>query len=65
MDNAILFHRKAIHEDSEFADAHFNLARALEKFVDMEGAREHWQRYLDLDSSSEWATYIKRRLDGK
>lgn len=62
LDNALLFYRKALHEDPAFADAHFNLARVLEKFGDREGMREHWLRYLDLDPASEWARYIRERL---
>ena len=60
-----LFHRKTIHEGPEFDDAHFNLARVLERVGDTKGTKDHWERYLDLDSSSEWAIYIKRRLDRK
>jgi tetratricopeptide (TPR) repeat protein len=63
LENAILLYRKALHEDPEFADAHFNLARAFEKAGNMEEAIEHWQRYLDLDSFSEWANCAKRRLN--
>lgn len=63
LDNAILFYLKALHEDPEFADAHFNLARVLEAVGEVVKARAHWRRYLDLDPSSEWADYVKRRLD--
>ncbi|RLB05302.1 MAG: hypothetical protein DRG50_07425 [Deltaproteobacteria bacterium] len=63
LNNAILFYQKAIHEDPEFADAHFNLARALERIGDIKGAEKHWRSYLNLDPTSEWAEYIRRRLD--
>jgi len=45
--------RKTLHEDPEFADAHFNLARALERMGDRKGADEHWKANLDLDPGSE------------
>src|SRR5579863_677497 len=45
-----------------FADAHYNLARIYEKLNATAKARAHWQRYLDYDSSSEWADYARQRL---
>lgn len=63
LDNAILFYRKAIHEDGEFADAYFNLGRTLEKAGDPQGAGACWRRYLELEPDSEWADYIRGRLD--
>jgi tetratricopeptide (TPR) repeat protein len=63
--NAVLFYTKTLREDPDFADAHFNLGRVLERVGDLEGAQEHWRRYLELDGSSEWADYLRRRLEGK
>ncbi len=65
LDNAILFYQKAIGEDADFADAHFNLARVLEKSGDLEGAKQHWRRYLELEPSGEWADFIRRLLEEK
>lgn len=56
LENAVLFYKKAIHEDPEFADAHFNLARILEGQGEKEDAREHWLYYLRLDTNSKWVT---------
>ncbi len=60
---AAIFYQKAIHGDPEFPDAHFNLAMVLEGIGDLPGARRHWQRYLELNPGSQWADYIRRRLD--
>lgn len=61
--SAAIFYRKAIQGDPEFADAHFNLAMVLEGIGDGPGARSHWQRYLELNPASQWADYIKKRLE--
>jgi tetratricopeptide (TPR) repeat protein len=61
--SAALFYRKAVLEDPEFADAHFNLAMVLEGIGDLSGAKNHWKQYLELNPASQWADYIKRRLD--
>jgi tetratricopeptide (TPR) repeat protein len=63
LDDAILFYFKSIHEDPDFADAHFNLGRVLERGGDLAQARKHWRIYLHLDPTSEWADYLRRRLD--
>jgi tetratricopeptide (TPR) repeat protein len=63
LEAAILFYQKAIHEDPEFEDAHFNLAMVLEITGDLEGAKEHWRSYLELNPSSKWSQYIRRRLE--
>ncbi len=60
---AAIFYQKAIRGDPEFADAHFNLAMVLEGIGDLAGARRHWQRYLELHPDSNWADYIRRRLE--
>jgi len=52
-------HRKVI------ADAHFNLARALEGNNQKAQARKHWRIYLKLDPSRVWADYIRDRLKDK
>lgn len=61
--SAAIFYQKAIREDPEFADAHFNLAMVLEGIGDLAGARGHWKRYLELNPASQWADYVKRRLE--
>lgn len=61
--SAAIFYQKAIHLDGEFADAHFNLAMVLEGVGDLSGAKVHWQRYLELNPASQWADYVRRRLE--
>jgi tetratricopeptide (TPR) repeat protein len=63
MDAAVLFYQKAIQCQPDFADAHFNLAMALEAMGNATRAREHWRRYLELEPASQWAEFIKHRLD--
>jgi tetratricopeptide (TPR) repeat protein len=63
LDAAVLFYKKAIQAEPEFADAHFNLAMVLEGLGNRARAREHWRRYLELDPESKWVEFIKRRLE--
>jgi tetratricopeptide (TPR) repeat protein len=63
MDAAVLFYQKAIQCQPDFADAHFNLAMALEAMGNATRAREHWRRYLELEPASQWAEFIKHRLE--
>ncbi len=35
----------------------------LEGVGDLAGARGHWQRYLELNPGSQWADYVRRRLE--
>ena len=39
----------------EFADAHYNLGLALARVGGASQARRHLERYLELDTGSEWA----------
>jgi tetratricopeptide (TPR) repeat protein len=64
LDDAVLFYVKTIREDPEFADAHFNLGRVLERTGERHEAREHWEAYLRLDPTSQWADYVRRLLKG-
>ncbi|MFI5331663.1 MAG: tetratricopeptide repeat protein [Desulfobaccales bacterium] len=61
--SAAIFYQKAIHVDGEFADAHFNLAMVLEGVGDLTAAKVHWKRYLELNPASQWADYVRRRLE--
>lgn len=63
LDNALLFYRKALHEDPECADAWFNLGRVLEKRGDLEEARKQWRQYLLLDPESKRASSIRQWLE--
>jgi DNA-binding transcriptional MerR regulator len=52
----------AVQSDPAFADAHFNLAMTLEAVGERARAREHWQTYLVLEPSGEWAEIAHRHL---
>ncbi|PLP58911.1 O-linked GlcNAc transferase [Mesorhizobium loti] len=45
----------AIAIDGAYADAVFNLANLDYEAGDLAGARKWWSRYLELDSTSQWA----------
>jgi Tfp pilus assembly protein PilF len=45
-----------------YADASFNLALVAEKLSSWHLARQHWQRFLDLEPSSEWAAVARSHL---
>lgn len=54
--------RKAISIDGAYADAVFNLAKLEFDAGDLGEARHWWTRYLELDSTSEWARTAARGL---
>ena len=47
--------RRAVELVPDYGDAHFNLASELESQGESQAAREHWRRYLQLDSTGPWA----------
>lgn len=53
---------RALRIDPALGSARFNRALALELLHLNEAAREAWQRYLDVDGGSSWATDARRRL---
>jgi len=55
----------AFHPD--YADAHYHLARTLDRLGRPAEARRHWKAFLDLASQSPWAEEARARLceDGK
>jgi tetratricopeptide (TPR) repeat protein len=46
-----------------YNDSHFNLADLLNEAGDRNGARCHWQAYLQQDQQSPWAKYARSRLE--
>lgn len=54
---------RALKLDPRLPEALFNRALALERIGLIEDARATWQRYLEADGTSPWATEARRRLD--
>ncbi len=54
--------RRVCGASPSFADAHYNLGVLLAKVGGVAQAREHIQRYLELDRTSEWATRSREFL---
>ncbi|HSK71023.1 MAG TPA: tetratricopeptide repeat protein, partial [Pyrinomonadaceae bacterium] len=55
---------KAIELDKNLLDAYFNQALAIQASSYLPNqAREAWQKYLELDSSSKWAEEARRNLE--
>jgi predicted TPR repeat methyltransferase len=60
----MLWYRRALEIRPDYADAHFNLASALERAGDGQAARRHWVRYLELDPDSRWAEIARGWVNG-
>jgi tetratricopeptide (TPR) repeat protein len=52
----------ALQASPSYADAHFNLALCYEKLKQRREAKRHWEAYLKLDGSSQWAKIARRHL---
>jgi tetratricopeptide (TPR) repeat protein len=52
----------ALQASPSYADAHFNLALCHEKLAQRREAKRHWEAYLKLDASSQWAKIARRHL---
>jgi tetratricopeptide (TPR) repeat protein len=52
----------AIKADPNYADAVFNLALLLQRQERLKEAVAQWQRYLDIDRSTDWAARARRAL---
>jgi DNA-binding transcriptional MerR regulator len=55
--------RRVCWTHPEFADAHYNLGLMLARVGGINQARKHLERYLELESESEWATRARNFLD--
>ena len=62
MPEAITAYRRAIALNPEYADAHYNLALALERNGQRRSALKHWTKYLRLDGSGHWAQHARSQL---
>ena len=61
---AIVALRRAVELVPDYGDAHYNLASELESQGESRAAREHWRRYLQLDSTGPWADTAREYLEG-
>ncbi len=55
--------RKVCAAAPEFADAHYNLGIMLAQVGGAAQARHHLERYLELDTASDWAGHARTFLD--
>lgn len=51
----------SLHED--YAEAHYWLAKIMDDQGDRDGAREHWESFIQLAPESPWAGEAAQRLD--
>jgi Tfp pilus assembly protein PilF len=63
-DLAIVELRKVCAAAPEFADAHYNLGIMLAQVGGAAQARQYLERYLELDTTSDWAGHARSFLDG-
>jgi tetratricopeptide (TPR) repeat protein len=61
-DLAIAELRKVCAAAPEFADAHYNLGLMLAQVGGTSQAKQHLERYLELDGASEWAGHARTYL---
>ncbi|MEO8706077.1 MAG: tetratricopeptide repeat protein [Kofleriaceae bacterium] len=62
-DLAIVELRKVCAAAPEFADAHYNLGIMLAQVGGAAQARQYLERYLELDTTSDWAGHARTYLD--
>lgn len=55
--------RKVCAAAPEFADAHYNLGLLLAQLGGTAQAKQHLERYLELDAASDWATHARTYLE--
>jgi hypothetical protein len=55
--------RKVCAAAPDFADAHYNLGLMLAQLGGAAQAKQHMERYLELDGASDWATHARSYLD--
>jgi Tfp pilus assembly protein PilF len=62
-DLAVAELRRVCAAAPEFADAHYNLGIMLAQIGGTAQAKQHLERYLELDAASDWATHARAFLD--
>lgn len=63
IEGAIMELRKVCAAAPEFADAHYNLGLLLAQLGGTAQAKQHLERYLELDTGSDWATHARTYLE--
>ena len=63
MELAVAELRRVCAAAPEFADAHYNLGIMLAQIGGTAQAKQHLERYLELDAASDWATHARAFLD--
>ena len=63
MDLAVAELRRVCAAAPDFADAHYNLGIMLAQIGGTAQAKQHLERYLELDAGSDWATHARAFLD--
>ena len=56
LEGALVYH-------SDYADAHYHLARTLDEIGQDSHAADHWREFLDLAPNSPWAEEARQRLE--
>jgi tetratricopeptide (TPR) repeat protein len=62
LDESIGAYRRAVVLAPGYADAHYNLALALERKGELRGALRHWQAYVRLDKGGPWAEHARVQI---
>lgn len=62
-EESIQVFREALRVFPLYADAHYNLGDVYSSTGQVVRAREHWERYLQLDPKSPWAADVRLRLE--
>jgi tetratricopeptide (TPR) repeat protein len=63
IEGAITELRKVCAAAPEFADAHYNLGLLLAQLGGTAQAKQHLERYLELDAGSDWAAHARTYLE--
>lgn len=63
IEGAITELRKVCAAAPEFADAHYNLGLLLAQLGGTAQAKQHLERYLELDTASDWAMHARTYLE--
>jgi tetratricopeptide (TPR) repeat protein len=57
--------RGALEYHCDYADAHFHLARLLDRMNHPQEAAQHWQQFLKLAPASPWADEADERIEAE